>query len=229
MLGRVVSRLVSYVTQIFSSKTQVISFFPFGLHQDSGFCMIFPAQPLGGGYQGSGHPHVTPKSLRRWSQTWVSPLRAEIPSRSPTPRTSLSVLNGVTGPFLNHKRTRTTTARIVGAHLWAGRGSPDSECVLLLIPKQSHSSISKNKGWGSGFQSQFERQSNDIYSRLQSSRAPNNLNYISCQKVMKKPSQKCRSDVKYLFHHVLHENTFGLTTICNVWILFGIWIKLTYL
>lgn len=151
MLGRVVSRLVSCGTQTLSSKTQVISFFPFGLHQDSGFCMIFPAQPLGGGYHDSRHPHVTSKRLRRWPQTWVSPLRAEIPSRSPIPQTSLGVLNAVTGPFLNHKKTRTTTVRIVGAHLWAGRGSPDSECTLLLIPKQSHSSISKNKGWGSRF------------------------------------------------------------------------------
>lgn len=150
MLGRVVSRLVSCVTQPLSSKTQVISFFPFGLHQESGFCMIFPAQPLGGGSQGSRHSCVTSRSLRRWPQTWASLLQVEIPSRSPIPQTSLGVLSGVTGPFLTHKRTRITTVRIVGVHLWAGRGSPDSECTLLLIPKQSHGSISKNKGWGNG-------------------------------------------------------------------------------
>lgn len=74
------------------------------------------------------------------------PFTSRNPFHSPIPQTSLGVLSGVTGPSLTHKRTRTTTVRIVGVHLWAGRGSPDSECTLLLIPKQSHGSISKNKG-----------------------------------------------------------------------------------
>ena len=59
-------------------------------------------------------------------------------------RTSLSGLNSVTGPFLSHEGTRTTIIRKVRTRLWASWASP--RCTWLLIPKQSPSPSSKNRG-----------------------------------------------------------------------------------
>lgn len=122
MPGRAVSRLVSCMKQILISRTQLISFFPFSRHQDGGFCVIFPAQSSDGAYHSSGHLHVTSQSEKKITPNLCYPFKRGNPFQKP--HLADFFLNWVTGPFLNHKGTRTTTDRTARTRLWASGGSP---------------------------------------------------------------------------------------------------------